>query len=148
MSRQHRIPRPPQPTSAATQQRRSRLINAQAGSIGTLLGAGPAHAAADPATLAEPKRKKAGRCLMAVDGPAHARAQGGAGKVPPVDLRAWAEARHLGIARGIDAVAPCVEHQGLMGDRGSRGSRSVDGLKHTGLPWSCALERDCRCLAR
>jgi rhodanese-related sulfurtransferase len=73
-------------------------------------------AAVDPATVPEPKRTRAGRYLMAADVPAFIQAQGGAGKVLFLDLRTRAEAMYVGMATGIDALVPFVEHQELMTD--------------------------------
>lgn len=53
---------------------------------------------------------------MAADMPAFIQAQGGAGKVLFLDLRTRAEATYVGMATGIDALVPFVEHQELMTD--------------------------------
>ena len=99
-----------------TLQRRRWLVSALAGTAGLLLQPGLAGAAVDPATVAEPKRTKAGRYLMAADVPAFIQTQGGATKVLFLDLRTRAEAMYVGMATGIDALVPFVEHQELMTD--------------------------------
>ena len=99
-----------------TRQRRRWMVSALAGTAGLLLQPAFAHAAVDPATVAEPKRTKAGRYLMAADVPAFMQTQGGAGKVLFLDLRTRAEAMYVGMATGIDALVPFVEHQELMTD--------------------------------
>ena len=84
--------------------------------MGLLIRPGLAEAAVDPSTLAEPKRTKSGLYLTAADVPAFIQAQGGAGKVLFLDLRTRAEAMYVGMATGIDALVPFVEHQELMTD--------------------------------
>ena len=105
-----------QPTSTCLTKRRRWLAAAAAGAIGLLIRPGLAQAAVDPATVPEPKRTKAGRYLIAADVPAFIQAQGGAGKVLFLDLRTRAEAMYVGMATGIDALVPFVEHQELMTD--------------------------------
>lgn len=105
-----------QPTSTCLTKRRGWLAAAAAGAIGLLIRPGLAQAAVDPATVPEPKRTKAGRYLMVADVPAFIQAQGGAGKVLFLDLRTRAEAMYVGMATGIDALVPFVEHQELMTD--------------------------------
>lgn len=102
--------------SAAATQRRRWMVTALASAVGMLFAPGLVQAAVDPATVAEPKRTKAGRYLMAADVPAFIQAQGGAGKVLFLDLRTRAEAMYVGMATGIDALVPFVEHQELMTD--------------------------------
>jgi len=97
-------------------QRRSWLVGTAAGAAAWLLRPGFAHAAVDPAAVPEPKRTKAGRYLMAADMPAFIQAQGGAGKLLFLDVRTRAEAMYVGMATGIDALVPFVEHQELMTD--------------------------------
>ncbi len=97
-------------------QRRGWLAAAVAGAVGSLGRPGIARAAVDPATVPEPKRTKAGRYLMAAEVPAFIQAQGGAGKVLFLDVRTRAEAMYVGMATGIDALVPFVEHQELMTD--------------------------------
>ena len=92
------------------------MIQALAGSAGLLLAPALVQAAVDPATVPEPKRTKAGLYLMAADVPGFIQAQGGAGKVLFLDLRTRAEAMYVGMASGIDALVPYVEHQELMTD--------------------------------
>jgi len=101
---------------AAMEQRRRWLVTALAGAVGMALQPGWARAAVDGASLPEPKRTKAGRYLLAADVPGFMQAQSGAGKVLFVDLRTRAEAMFVGMASGIDALVPCVEHQELMTD--------------------------------
>ena len=105
-----------QPTGTCLTKRRRWLAAAAAGAIGLLIRPGLAQAAVDPATVPEPKRTRAGRYLMAADVPAFIQAQGGAGKVLFLDLRTRAEAMYVGMAAGIDALVPFVEHQELMTD--------------------------------
>ena len=105
-----------QPTVNQSLQRRRWLGGALAGAAGLLLWPGLAQAAVDPATVAEPKRTKAERYLMAADVPAFIQARGGADKVLFIDLRTRAEAMYVGMAQGIDALVPFVEHQELMTD--------------------------------
>jgi rhodanese-related sulfurtransferase len=100
----------------ATRRRRHWLVTTLAGAASLFVGPGLAHAAVDPATVAEPKRTKAGRYLMAADVPAFIQAQGGASKVLFLDLRTRAEAMYVGMATGVDALVPYVEHQELMTD--------------------------------
>lgn len=104
------------PTSACLTQRRRWLAAAASAAMGLSLRPGIAQAAVDPAAVAEPKRTKAGRYLMAADVPAFIQAQGGAGKLLFLDLRTRAEAMYVGMASGIDALVPFVEHQELMTD--------------------------------
>jgi rhodanese-related sulfurtransferase len=106
----------PLPRSAPSPHRRRWLAAAAAGAAGLLMRPGWAQAAVDPATVPEPKRTKAGRYLIAADVPAFIQAQGGAGKVLFLDLRTRAEAMYVGMATGIDALVPYVEHQELMTD--------------------------------
>ncbi len=106
----------PDPKLTPTQERRRWLVATVAGAAAISLRPGFAHAAVDPTTVAEPKRTKAGRYLMAADVPAFIQAQGGAGKVLFLDLRTRAEAMYVGMATGIDALVPFVEHQELMTD--------------------------------
>ncbi len=105
-----------QPTRTTFTYRRRWLAAAAAGAAGLLMRPGLVQAAVDPATVAEPKRTKAGRYLMAADVPTFIQAQGGAGKVLFLDLRTRAEAMYVGMATGIDALVPFVEHQELMTD--------------------------------
>ncbi len=103
-------------TPIHTLQRRRWLVATVSGAAAILLRPGFALAAVDPATVAEPKRTKAGRYLMAADVPAFIQGQGGASKVLFLDLRTRAEAMYVGMATGIDALVPFVEHQELMTD--------------------------------
>lgn len=103
-------------TCAASIPRRQWLVSALAGAAALLGSPGHALAAVDPATVPEPKRTRAGRYLLAAEVPAFIQAQGGAGKVLFLDLRTRAEAMYVGMATGIDALVPFVEHQELMTD--------------------------------
>ncbi len=116
MHRSHIAESFPLPSSATSPQRRRWLAAAAAGAAGLLMQPQFAQAAVDPATVPEPKRTKAGRYLMAADVPAFLQAQGGASKVLFLDLRTRAEAMYVGMASGIDALVPFVEHQELMTD--------------------------------
>ena len=102
---------------SATGGTRRRWLAGAAGVVGGLwMAAAPAQAAVDPATLPEPKRTKAGRYLLAAEVPAFIQAQGGAARVLFLDLRTRAEAMYVGMASGVDALVPYVEHQELMTD--------------------------------
>jgi rhodanese-related sulfurtransferase len=103
-------------TGRPSTHRRRWLAAAAAGAVGLSVRPGFVRAAVDPASVAEPKRTKAGRYLMAADVPAFIQAQGGAGRVLFLDLRTRAEAMYVGMATGIDALVPFVEHQELMTD--------------------------------
>ncbi len=100
----------------AMQPRRRWLVTALAGAVGMALPPGRSQAAVDSASLPEPKRTQAGRYLTAADVPGFMQAQGGASKVLFLDLRTRAEAMYVGMASGIDARVPFVEHQELMTD--------------------------------
>jgi rhodanese-related sulfurtransferase len=77
----------------------------------------PAKAASvDPSTLPPAKRTEAALYLEATDVPAFITAQGGAARVLFLDLRTRAEAMYVGMAEGVDALVPFVEHQELMTD--------------------------------
>lgn len=116
MNRQHMNLRPARDTRATAHGRRQWLASALAGVVALLAPLGQARAAVDAASVAEPKRTKAGRYLMAADVPGFVQGQGGAGKVLFLDLRTRAEAMYVGMASGIDALVPFVEHQELMTD--------------------------------
>lgn len=119
-----------QAAHAAIQQRRRWLVTALAGAVGMVLQPGRALAAVDAATLPEAKRTKAGRYLMAADVPGFMQAQGGAGKLLFLDVRTRAEAMYVGMAGGIDALVPYVEHQELMTDwDAQRGSYRLEPLQ-------------------
>ena len=77
---------------------------------------GFAHAIVDSAAVPEAKRTKAGRYLMAADVPSFIQSQGGPGKVLFLDVRTRSEAMYVGMATGVDALVPFVEHQELMTD--------------------------------
>lgn len=136
---------PRQPTRTTLTHRRRWLAAAAAGAMGLILRPGIVQAAVDPASVAEPKRTKAGRYLMAADVQAFIPAQGGAGKVLFLDLRTRAEAMYVGMAIGIDTLEPFVEHQELMtdtvvlicrsGDRSSRGANRLADDGYTQV-WS------------
>jgi rhodanese-related sulfurtransferase len=92
---------------------------AQAALAATVVGglvSTPARATVDAASLPEAKRTKAGRYLTAAEVPAFIQAQGGASKVLFLDVRTRAEAMYVGMATGVDALVPYVEHQELMTD--------------------------------
>lgn len=107
---------PQRPTQMASDSRRQWLVAAFAGAAALLTSPRHALAAVDPATVPEPKRTKAGRYLVAAEVPAFIQAQGGPAKVLFLDLRTRAEAMYVGMAIGIDALVPFVEHQELMTD--------------------------------
>ena len=82
-----------------------------------LLAALPAaHAAAAGDNLPESKRTRPGLYLEARDVPAFIEKQGGPAKVLFLDVRTRAEAVYLGMANGVDALVPFVDHQELMTD--------------------------------
>lgn len=112
-----------QPTGTCLTKRRRWLAAAAAGAIGVFMQPGLAQAAVDSATVPEPKRTKAGRYLMAADVPAFIQAQGGAGQVLFLDLRTRAEAMDVGMATGIDALVPFVEHTACGPSSACRHSR-------------------------
>lgn len=94
--------------------RRRWLFTALLGAAG--LASPPARAAVDAASVPEPKRTRAGRYLTAAEVPAFIQAQGGPARTLFLDLRTRAEAMYVGMATGIDALVPFVEHQELMTD--------------------------------
>lgn len=76
----------------------------------------PASAAVDATSLPEVKRTRAGLYLEAAEVPAFIAGKGGAARVLFLDLRTRAEAMYVGMATGVDALVPFVEHQELMTD--------------------------------
>lgn len=62
------------------------------------------------------KATRAGLYLQAHEVPSFIARHGGAQKVLFVDVRTRAEAMYVGMAEGIDALVPFVEHQELMTD--------------------------------
>jgi rhodanese-related sulfurtransferase len=72
--------------------------------------------AVDAAKLPEPKRTRLALYVNARDVPALIEASGGAAKVLFLDVRTRAEAMYVGMADGVDALVPFVEHQELMTD--------------------------------
>lgn len=80
------------------------------------LAALPARAAVDASSLPEVKRTRSGLYLEAAEVPAFIAGKGGAARVLFLDLRTRAEAMYVGMATGIDALVPFVEHQELMTD--------------------------------
>ncbi len=80
------------------------------------LAARQAQAAVDPATLPEVKRTRAGLYLQAAEVPAFIAGRSGAARVLFLDIRTRAEAMYVGMADGVDALVPFVEHQELMTD--------------------------------
>ncbi len=81
---------------------------------------GRVQAAVDPASVPEAKRTQAGRYLWAAEVPAFIAAQGGPAKLLFLDVRTRAEAMYVGMASGVDALVPYVEHQELMTDWDAR----------------------------
>ncbi|MBL8329145.1 MAG: sulfurtransferase [Rubrivivax sp.] len=81
-----------------------------------MLWPGRSLAAVDPASVPEAKRSKAGRYLLASEVPGFIQAQGGPARLLFLDLRTRAEAMYVGMATGVDALVPYVEHQELMTD--------------------------------
>lgn len=79
-----------------------------------------APAAIDSASLPEVKRTKSGLYLMAAEVPAFIEARGGIGRVLFLDVRTRAEAMYVGMAQGVDALVPFVEHQEMMTDWDAR----------------------------
>ncbi len=84
--------------------------------LGLLALPAAARAAVDPSTVPEPKRTRAARYLQAAEVPAFIESSGGAAKVLFLDVRTRAEAMYVGMASGVDALVPFVEHQELMTD--------------------------------
>ncbi len=72
--------------------------------------------AVDAAQLPEAKRTRLALYVAARDVPALVSASGGPAKVLFLDVRTRAEAMYVGMADGIDALVPYVEHQELMTD--------------------------------
>ena len=72
--------------------------------------------AVDAAKLPEAKRTRLALYVAARDVPALISASGGPAKVLFLDVRTRAEAMYVGMADGIDALVPYVEHQELMTD--------------------------------
>lgn len=108
-------------SAGASVSRQRRAMLAQAGiALSAIalpgLAARHAHAAVDPATLPEVKRTRAGLYLQAADVPAFIASRGGAARVLFLDIRTRAEAMYVGMASGVDALVPFVEHQELMTD--------------------------------
>ena len=66
--------------------------------------------------LPEAKRTRAALYLEAKDVPAFIERSGGPARVLFLDLRTRAEAMYVGMASGVDALVPFVEHQELMTD--------------------------------
>ena len=61
--------------------------------------------------LPEAKRTRAASYLDAKEVPAFIEQSGGPARVLFLDLRTRAEAMHMGMATGVDAFVPYVEHQ-------------------------------------
>lgn len=111
---------------------RRRWLHAAAASLAAaaLQCPGASRAAVDPATVPEAKRTKAALYLSAVDVPVFIESRGGASKVLFLDLRTRAEAMYVGMATGVDALVPFVEHQELMTDWGAqRGMYRLEPLQ-------------------
>ena len=86
------------------------------GMAGLGLGVPGARAEVDPTTVPPAKQTRSKRYLTAADVPAFVAAQGGAARVLFLDVRTRAEALYVGMAQGVDALVPFVEHQELMTD--------------------------------
>lgn len=116
------MPTTPHPiTAQRARPTRRHWLGTAAGLAGGLwLASAPARAAVDPASLPEAKRTKAARYLLAAEVPAFIQAQGGAARVLFLDVRTRAEAMYVGMATGVDALVPFVEHQELMTDWDAR----------------------------
>jgi hypothetical protein len=110
---------PVKPDRVASGRRRWLLAGAAA-VVGLPLRPGFDTPVIDPASVPEPRRTKAGRYLLAADGPAFIQAQGGEGRVLFLDPCPRAKAMCVGMAAGIDALMPHVEHQELMTDWDAR----------------------------
>lgn len=104
------------PAAPARRGRRHWLGMAAAASLGLMLGPRSALAAVDPNAVPESKRTKAGRYLAAAEVPAFIESHGGPARVLFLDVRTRAEAMYVGMATGVDALVPFVEHQELMTD--------------------------------
>ncbi len=106
------------PTSDTLAAPRRRFLQSMGGAAAlAVLGAPqPAAAAVDPATVPEIKRTRAALYLMAAEVPGFVDSRGGATKVLFLDVRTRAEAMYVGMAGGVDALVPFVEHQELMTD--------------------------------
>lgn len=118
-----RLARPMAPTRRTALQQLAFAGAAVAAAAAAAAGLGvptAARAAVDPATVPEAKRTEAGRYLLAAEVPAFIAAQGGAAKVLFLDVRTRAEAMYVGMADGVDALVPFVEHQELMLDWDAR----------------------------
>lgn len=102
------------PSFPIDSQRRRCLTFAAVAASGAWVGA--VQAAVDAATVPEGKRTKAGRYLQAAEVPAFIQAQGGIARVLFLDVRTRTEAVYVGMATGVDALVPFVEHQELMTD--------------------------------
>jgi rhodanese-related sulfurtransferase len=113
---------PVQPVRSATHDRpglpRRRLVALAplAAALALVGGPPPVQAAVDPATVPEAKRTRAGLYLTAAEVPGFIAARGGPARVLFLDVRTRAEAMYVGMATGVDALVPYVEHQELMTD--------------------------------
>lgn len=101
------------PSGLSGSRRRWLGLAAVAAAIGMLPGA---RAAVDATAVPEAKRTQAGRYLTAAEVPGFLQAQGGAARILFLDVRTRAEAIYVGMATGVDALVPFVEHQELMTD--------------------------------
>lgn len=72
----------------------------------------PAQAAVDPTQVPEAKRSKPALYVEAKDAPALLAAANG--RVLFVDIRTRSEAMYVGMAGGVDALVPFVEHEEMM----------------------------------
>lgn len=100
--------------------RRNWLVALALASAGGLSFPVRAQSAVDPASVPEPKRTRQQRYLTAAEVPAFVQAQGGPSRVLFLDLRTRAEAMYVGMAEGVDALVPFVEHQEIMTDWDAR----------------------------
>lgn len=112
-----RIAHPARPDNTVGSHGRRRWLSvATASWLAMMLWPGRSLAAVDPASVPEAKRSKAGRYLLASEVPGFIQAQGGPARLLFLDLRTRAEAMYVGMATGVDALVPYVEHQELMTD--------------------------------
>lgn len=96
--------------------RRHILLAALAAPVAGLPGGYLRAQPVDAAKLPEAKRTRLALYVAARDVPALIQASGGPAKVLFLDVRTRAEAMYVGMAEGVDALVPYVEHQELMTD--------------------------------
>jgi rhodanese-related sulfurtransferase len=110
--------------------RRHLLLATLAAPLGGGLARSVHAQAVDATKLPEVKRTRLALYVTARDVPALIEASGGAAKVLFLDVRTRAEAMYVGMADGIDALVPYVEHQELMTDWDDRrGIYSLEPLQ-------------------